>query len=134
MEPLQTNVLLVSDDDGAVDFKDGSELNKNLAPNQFSAENTANQAASVAVGFVENNKLVPTGYIEQLNNGSSWIVTYKPDLTLWIASDGVTGQTFDTISKSTSPVHVWNLANPSSTPDNSVWVLYVDEHATYRIR
>ncbi|KAG6819376.1 hypothetical protein H0H93_012394, partial [Arthromyces matolae] len=73
-------------------------------------------------------------YIGDLNNQSSWIITYKPDLTLWIASNGVTGQSLDAIAKSVKPIHIWKLADPTDTPDNSIWVLSLDDHATYQIK
>ncbi|KAG6814913.1 hypothetical protein H0H93_011662 [Arthromyces matolae] len=69
-----------------------------------------------------------------LANKSSWVVTYKPDLTLYISSNGVTGQTFDSIAFSTAGIYTWPLGNDSEVSHNSRWVLYQDETSAYRIR
>ncbi|KAG6846641.1 hypothetical protein H0H93_012684 [Arthromyces matolae] len=108
-------------------MQDGIGQNKTL---NFHAENTSNQESAHA-GFVKSDKLVPTKSVGPLDNRSSLV---RPNLALWIVSDSVTGQTFDTIVKSTQPIHVWNLDDLTNIPDNSHWVLYMDEHSNYQIK
>ncbi|KAG6822587.1 hypothetical protein H0H93_000389, partial [Arthromyces matolae] len=67
-------------------------------------------------------------------NQTSWIVTYKPDLTLYISSNGVTGQTFDSIAFSTKAIHTWPLGNDSVVGNGSRWVLYQDHTSAYCIK
>ncbi|KAG6848801.1 hypothetical protein H0H93_013906 [Arthromyces matolae] len=86
------------------------------------------------IPFLEGTEFSTAGYIGALGNKTSWIVTYKPDLTLWISSDGVTGQTLDSISFSNEAIYTWELANNTQVPNNSRWVLYQDETLIYRIK
>ncbi|KAG6835172.1 hypothetical protein H0H93_004279 [Arthromyces matolae] len=97
-------------------------------------------------GFVKNSKLVPIGYVAQLPHMSSVVARYTTRLKLWVAStsggatwqpfDGniQTGQTIDTIQSEAKAVHVWNLADPMDTPDNSQWVLSADDCGNYHIK
>ncbi|KAG6848800.1 hypothetical protein H0H93_013905 [Arthromyces matolae] len=134
LDGLQKTVQIKVGKDGYLELQNPTD-SKTLAEGQISVENASDrEAAVVAVGFLKRNSFNTAGYIGGLMNNTSWIVTYKPDLTLYISSDGVTGQTFDSISFFTQAVHTWPLGNDSEVPNNSRWVLYQDQTYTYRIQ
>ncbi|KAG6822754.1 hypothetical protein H0H93_004889, partial [Arthromyces matolae] len=51
--------------DGKVDFKDGIEPRK-MNNSKIRAENTLNEAPSVAAGLVKNDEIAPAGYVAAL--------------------------------------------------------------------
>ncbi|KAG6818568.1 hypothetical protein H0H93_003925 [Arthromyces matolae] len=116
VDPLQRNVDIALNAKDEIRFGGISER-KSLNSDQISAQNLTKKDRSIAAGKYK----------------SDWIVTYKPDLTLWIARDGVTGQTFDTIQNIGEPIHTWNLGVPTDTPDGSRWLLSLSKNGNYTV-
>ncbi|KAG6834345.1 hypothetical protein H0H93_010313 [Arthromyces matolae] len=133
MDPLKKSVQIKVDQKGELEFQNVTDSH-NLEDGQISAENVSQTKAGVAVGFLKGTKFSTAAFIGGLTNMTSWTVTYKPDLTLWISSDGVSGQTFESISVSTEAIHTWRMTDDTDVPNNSRWVLYQDEHSSYRIK
>ncbi|KAG6827649.1 hypothetical protein H0H93_015450, partial [Arthromyces matolae] len=133
IDSLQQNVQVGVDDDGDLEFKTVSKSD-HLQDNQISAENHSGRDASVAVGFLRGSKFGPAAYVATLPHAITWIAKYKPDLELYISRDGETGQTMNSIALSTEAIHTWKLADPKDVPNNSYWVLSVNEKGNFCIR
>ncbi|KAG6826232.1 hypothetical protein H0H93_016679, partial [Arthromyces matolae] len=132
MDPLKQTVQ-IKDEQDDLEFQNVTDSHT-LAEDQISAENVSGRKADLAVGFLDGTKFSAAAFIGGLADKTSWTVTYKPDLTLWISSDGVSGQTFESISLSNEAIHTWRLTDNTEVPNNSRWVLYQDDHSKYRIR
>ncbi|KAG6827635.1 hypothetical protein H0H93_015472, partial [Arthromyces matolae] len=132
IDPLQ-NVQIRVDEDGDLEFKNVSKSDQ-LQDNQISAENHSGRDAAVAVGFLRGSKFGPAAYVATLPHGTTWNANYKPDLQLYISSDGETGQMMNSIALSPEAIHTWKLADPKDVPNNSYWVLSLGEKRNFCIR
>ncbi|KAF8717581.1 hypothetical protein AX14_012149 [Amanita brunnescens Koide BX004] len=127
---LGDGVELVKDKEDHPTFKNRKQYSE-LRPSQIRARNRAEQLVPLTVGFHNGKFVDPAGYIPELGHNNDWIATLKTAMNLYVTSDAKSGQTIDTISKS-SLIYTWDMANPG-IPDQSRWLLEKLDSGAYQI-
>jgi len=131
MESLQSTVDIVNS--GGEQTFQNLHPDTNLNSDQIGAHNKAQAQAGVSVGFVDASgfNLASAAYIGDLDNQSTWIATYHPNMSLYVASDAKAGQVISTVEK-TDLIYTWDWAS-SGVQDQSQWLLSLDNKDTYVI-